>query len=147
MGNAGLAGGNQAMTRLLDVNALFALVWRAHEHHRVARKWFRQNRDFATCPLTQLAFLRLSTNPAIGWELYLRSARAALADLVSLRGHHFWPDDVEVLESLPLARTPDDLTDGYLAALAKAHQGCLATFDAGISRLPAIDPSCVEVIG
>jgi len=29
------------MTFLLDVNVLMALLWENHEHHQVARTWFR----------------------------------------------------------------------------------------------------------
>jgi len=48
------------MTFLLDVNVLMALLWENHEHHQVARPWFRQIPDFATSPVTQLGFVRVS---------------------------------------------------------------------------------------
>ena len=48
---------------LLDVNVLLALAWPSHAHHEIADEWFLRNRHkgWATCVLTQLAFLRLSS--------------------------------------------------------------------------------------
>ena len=51
---------------LLDLNLLTALLWPRHEHHEVAHTWFDERRvdGWATCPLTQLGFVRLVSNPA-----------------------------------------------------------------------------------
>ena len=49
------------MTRLLDVNLLMALLWENHEHHTRARSWFQGVSAFATCPVVQLAFARVSS--------------------------------------------------------------------------------------
>lgn len=50
---------------LLDVNALVALAWDSHIHHARIREWFTANATlgWATCPLTEAGFVRVSTNP------------------------------------------------------------------------------------
>ena len=52
---------------LLDVNALMALAWPNHQHHRavVDRLDRPPAPEWATCALTQLGFVRLSSNPAV----------------------------------------------------------------------------------
>jgi predicted nucleic acid-binding protein len=55
------------MISLLDVNVLIALAWPNHIHHRLASRWFDRNRKsgWATCPLTQSGFVRVSSNAHI----------------------------------------------------------------------------------
>lgn len=50
---------------LLDVNALVALAWDSHIHHARIREWFTANATlgWATCPLTEAGFVRVSTKP------------------------------------------------------------------------------------
>jgi len=52
---------------LLDVNVLLALAWPTHVHHAAAHRWFAENHamGWATCPLTQLGFVRLGIQPAV----------------------------------------------------------------------------------
>ena len=57
------------MTRLLDVNLLMALLWENHEHHTQARSWFKGVSAFATCPVVQLGFARVSSHPLLGYGL------------------------------------------------------------------------------
>ena len=65
---------------LLDVNVLLALAWPTHVHHLAAHRWFAENHDagWATCPLTQLGFVRLAMQPAVE-DLPIFAARFALA--------------------------------------------------------------------
>jgi predicted nucleic acid-binding protein len=50
--------------RLLDVNFLSALALPNHEFHRIAiERPDNSNKPWATCALTQLAFIRISCNP------------------------------------------------------------------------------------
>src|SRR5262249_55806780 len=51
---------------LLDANALIALAWPAHEAHLRVQQWFARSakEGWATCPLTQAAFVRIISNPA-----------------------------------------------------------------------------------
>jgi toxin-antitoxin system PIN domain toxin len=128
-------------TALLDVNVLIALLWPAHEHHDAAHDWFSSRRArWATCPLTQLGFVRIVSNPA-----FSRDALAA-ADALSLlernlghSEHEFWPDDVGLPEAVgPLAphlQGHRQLADAYLLGLALRRRGALASFDAGLRSL------------
>jgi predicted nucleic acid-binding protein len=47
---------------LPDVNVLLALGWSNHPHHNAAHDWFAREASagWATCLLTQSAFVRLS---------------------------------------------------------------------------------------
>ena len=51
-------------TALLDINVLLALAWPNHDHHDAAHRWFDEvpDRKWATCTLTQLGFIRISSN-------------------------------------------------------------------------------------
>jgi predicted nucleic acid-binding protein len=55
------------VTRLLDVNLLMALLWENHEHHTHARSWLMGISAFATCPVAQLGFARVSSHPLLGY--------------------------------------------------------------------------------
>ncbi len=49
---------------LLDVNVLLALAWPNHQFHAAAIAALSSRARWATCALTQLGFIRLSSNPA-----------------------------------------------------------------------------------
>lgn len=132
------------MSGLLDVNVLIALTWPTHVHHAAARRWFdRHSADgWATCPITQLGFVRLSSNPGIIRDAVApREAVAMLARLVALPGHRFWPDEIPVAATGPFAALAfvghRQATDAYLLALAQRQQGRLVTLDHGIAELIA----------
>jgi uncharacterized protein len=129
---------------LLDVNVLFALAWPNHVHHEAADAWFVHNRrkGWATCPLTQLAFLRLSTQPAVvKAAITMEDAHAVLAANLAERDHEFWPLDYSIAEILPEIRErlvgPRQTTDALLLDLAIRRQGRLATLDLRIQSLLA----------
>jgi len=72
---------------LLDANLLIALTHSAHIHHAEAHTWFAAHpkRRWATCALTQLAFVRLTSNPkVVGSEITPAEAMQALC-LAALR--------------------------------------------------------------
>src|SRR5439155_26775841 len=52
--------------RLLDVNALIALMWPSYDPHSIVQEWFGKilSRGWATCPFTQAGFIRIVSNPA-----------------------------------------------------------------------------------
>src|ERR1039458_3853710 len=50
---------------LLDVAPLLALLWEGHEHHERTMAWLTKGK-MAVCPVTELGFLRISTQPAFG---------------------------------------------------------------------------------
>lgn len=121
---------------LLDGNLLVALVTPSHVHHQAAEEWFAaEPLQFATCPITQGTLIRMLMN--LG-ELDGPSAFAVLAQLIRHPMHRFWPDvlsyaDVEVRGVMGHRQ----VTDAYLAALARHHGGRLATFDRGLAALHA----------
>lgn len=134
------------MAFLLDVNVLIALVDPAHVHHDAAHDWFaREARsDWATCPLTENAVMRI-----VGHARYPNSpgTPAAVAPLVAglraLPGHRFWPDDISLLDAAKLntARllNSGQVTDSYLLALALANAGKLATLDRRLVTNAVVD--------
>jgi hypothetical protein len=90
---------------------------------------------WATCPLTENAFLRIlgrsGSSPSLGSTLV---ARQVLASLLAAPGHHFWPDDISLMDAhlFPALPPSADLTDLYLLALAVKQGGRFATFDSKI---------------
>lgn len=139
---------------LLDVNVLIALLWPAHEHHEAAHRWFRSRRGarWATCPLTELAFVRIVTNPAFSEDaLAPRDAVTLLAVNLARPAHEFWPADLSLSDAfegdLAGIRGHRQVTDLYLLSLAIRHEGVLASFDGGMAGLArARLESALEVI-
>jgi toxin-antitoxin system PIN domain toxin len=119
---------------LLDGNVLYALIDEAHVHHAQARQWFSgMSGGFATCPITQGTLVRLVMR--LGGH-GVEQALALLAAVTAHARHHFWPD------LLPYDRVRwhgvmghRQVTDAYLAALARHHAGRLASFDKGLVAL------------
>lgn len=138
---------------LLDINVLIALAWPSHVHHDLAQRWFAARRaaGFSTCPLTQLAFVRISSNPAFTPEAVSpRQALDLLERITSLPEHAFW------LDELPVNRAMDQqhaimahrqITDAYLLELARTHGATLATLDRGVLLLAGATPELVELLG
>ena len=84
------------MIRLLDVNVLIALTWPNHVHHEAARSWFANTRTggWATCPLTEAGFVRISCNPsAVKQPVTPADAIAVLDKIRKLESHSFWAMD------------------------------------------------------
>ncbi len=134
------------MTALLDVNVLIALAWPNHVHHTAARSWFGQQRKdgWATCPLTEAGFVRVSCNPAaVRHTITPLDAIALLERLTRLGSHAFWPLDWSIAE-LPEAianrlQGYRQVTDAMLLATAIRRGGRLATLDSGIEGLVSAD--------
>jgi predicted nucleic acid-binding protein len=118
------------MTYLLDISALMALLWETHVHNERVTKW-QDNLQLAVCPLSELGFLRISTQPSFG--LSVREARKVLNDWKKSRKPQFVACDLEVLATdAPSAGSRT--TDFYLASLAAGHGMRLATLDEGIGH-------------
>ncbi len=133
------------MTRLLDTNLLIALTWPNHTEHRKARQWFRGAPRFATCPLTQLGFCRISTH--VKYAASAADALAAIGAWIAHPAHEFWPDDLLLNDNLvPAIGGHQQFTDAYLLALARKHSGRLATLDAAIKSLAADAPAHLELV-
>ena len=104
--------------------------------------WFEAvgQKSWATCPLTQLAFVRISANPKIiSAAVSPRAAAQTLGKMTALPGHVFWADDLDVNNLASFTSTAlvghRQVTDAYLLELAKHHNGKVATLDAGLAEL------------
>lgn len=140
---------------LLDVNVLVALAWPNHVHHRRALAWFKKHQEagWATCPLTQSGFVRVSSHRrAIPEARSPREAIHLLVRIVSLPHHRFWEDDVSLArtEEVPRERIAGhrQVTDAHLLALALRRKGRVATFDRGFLELVSaeLDPEAVVTL-
>lgn len=137
------------------MNVLLALAWPNHLHHRRGHAWFRaiQLDGWATCPITETGFVRVSSNSrAIADAGPPSLAIAVLRRLRALPGHVFWTDDVSPVagsRDTPFDRVVGyrQVTDAHLLALAIRHGGRLATFDRGVTDLvPAEYRGAAELI-
>lgn len=141
------------MIHLLDVNLLVALAWPNHIHHAAALDWFRRNQaaGWATCPLTESGFVRVSSNSSVMPEA--RSPREAihlLRRIVALPHHVFWHDDVSLASSdfadeVPLAGYRQ-VTDVHLLTLARHRGGRLATLDGKMRSLVPRGLDAAEIL-
>ena len=130
------------MVHLLDVNVLLALAWPNHLHHQPAHAWFAANHKngWATCPITQAGFVRLSCQPLVT-KLLVPVCEAIQNLEMSTRSphHQFWQQDTPIASLMPemLSRIMGQrqVTDAVLVDLAIRRQGALATFDRRMSSL------------
>jgi hypothetical protein len=134
---------------LLDLNVLLALAWPNHQFHGPARRRLERSRHpWATCALTQLGFIRLSSNPhVVGAKVTPGDAASLLANLVDDARHSYLaampaPTEAPLREVFDRILGNKQVTDAYLIALADHHRCRLLTFDA---RLRALGK--VELIG
>jgi toxin-antitoxin system PIN domain toxin len=130
------------MISLLDVNLLIALAWPTHVHHRAALAWFRENQalGWATCPLTQSGFVRVSANEkALPDAKTPQEAVLLLRRIVAIPHHQFWQDDVSLATSqlFDVTRLTGyrQVTDAHLVTLALHRGGRLATLERKIQIL------------
>ncbi|OFW30756.1 MAG: hypothetical protein A3H97_10670 [Acidobacteria bacterium RIFCSPLOWO2_02_FULL_65_29] len=134
---------------LLDVNVLLALAWPNHQHHALAHRWFAREASggWATCAITGLAFVRLSSNPAYTASAVPPEEAATLLGTMTRHQHHrFWAElPAPASEMFARARGHQQVIDAYLVRLTQHHHGRIATFDAPL-RAHASDASQVEVI-
>ena len=119
------------MTHLLDVNVLLAAIWDEHPLHSRAFGWL-EGKKVAVCPLVELGFIRISTNPKTSFNAPMKKTRELLKDFIAQRNAARIPDDLPALESY--ANSSDDVTDNYLAELAARHKCRLATMDGKINH-------------
>ena len=131
----------KSQVHLLDANLLIALVIDDHVHHELAERWAADTAGpFATCPITQGTLVRFLVREGASGE----EARRFLADVVAHEAHRFWPDDLGY-DSVDLRAVVGhrQVTDAYLAALARAHRGRLVTLDRGLA---AVHPDVVHLV-
>lgn len=136
-------------TALLDTNVLLALAWPNHQHHAQAHVWFASHADqgWASCALTHLGFIRLSSNPAYTASFVSPpDAASLLQQWIRLKNHHFWPspaaDDPAIYAH---ALGHQQVNDAWLIEAARRNSGRLITLDTRLS-VHAKDSGLVEVI-
>ena len=129
---------------LPDVNVLLALAWPNHQFFTCARRWFNEcSARWCTCVVTQLGFVRLSSN-----QSYTEHAKPPLEAVRLLTAmtrhpeHRFlseYPpiDDVSFADVASRLMGHQQVTDAYLVVLARHHDVQLITFD---RRIEAISP-------
>ena len=122
------------MTYLLDVNVLLSGVWSNHPLHPRAFAGI-EGKSLAVCPLAELGFIRISTEPSAGIRAGMEDARTALQQFLEGRKVQRINDDLPALESHP--KTSKQVTDHCLAALAGKHGFKLATLDERVKH-PAV---------
>lgn len=118
---------------LLDVNAILAAVWVNHPDHQKTDSWLR-GKQVVTCPLSELGFLRVSTNPK-ALKSDMQTARQLLKAFLEKHKPEFVAADLPALKAN--ARKSDEVTDLYLAELAASKGLKLATLDTAISHAAA----------
>jgi predicted nucleic acid-binding protein len=114
---------------LLDDNVLLGCGWKSHAENVALLGWLLQTSEWATCPMTESGFMRISMSPA--YQAAFDDARKSLATLRALQGHCFVADDVDAA-ALPKLTSYKDTTDAHLVTLAKRHGLKLATLDASL---------------
>ena len=138
---------------LLDANVWLALAVEAHTHHERARTYWEQEAApvAAFCRVTQMAFLRLLTNPAVMGAQVLTppAAWAKMLDFihlpeVELVAEPLGIDDMWERYSTAGRLSPNLWTDAYLAAFAVRAGLRLVSFDKGFSRFEGLTPLTLE---
>jgi uncharacterized protein len=124
---------------LLDVNALVALAWDSHIHHAAVRRWFAANHaaGWATCPVTESGFVRVSSNhTALPSALSPQAAREVLRAMREVGGHRFLVDDVSMTDpDVPATAGHRQVTDSHLLTLGRRSGVPVITFHAGLAAL------------
>ncbi|MGH3412977.1 MAG: TA system VapC family ribonuclease toxin [Marmoricola sp.] len=140
--------------RLLDVNVLVALTKNTHIHQEAAFDWvggLPPGARWATCPVTESAYLRLMLNPVVAGERHTFDVVCALLEDLSLTPNRTFLADPTSLRS-PAIDTDvitgrQQITDFHLVNLAATSAAVLATFDRRIAEaLAPEDRRHVEVI-
>jgi uncharacterized protein len=116
---------------LLDANVLIALTVTDHVHHDAAERWLTGTTAIATCPITEGSLVRLLLREGQTGA----TAHGLLGAVSDDRRHVFWPDAIPYADvDLTGVIGHRQVTDAYLAQLARVHGGRLATFDQGLAK-------------
>jgi toxin-antitoxin system PIN domain toxin len=143
---------------LCDSNVWLALALSKHVHHLAARNWLEtveEPRSIFFCRATQLAFLRLLTNPSVlgpygnpplknrqAWKAY---AALLADDRIALQAEE--PAGLETRWKQMAVRgtaSPKLWMDAYLAAFALAGGYRMVTTDAAFKQFRGLD---LELLG
>ena len=105
-----------------------------------------EGESFATCPVSQLGFARVSSHPLLGYGLTPDDAFGVLRKLLTDPRHQFIPDDLSSADRVvrtDLMTGPNQITDRYLVALARQHGCSLATLDEPLVKAFTSEPTLV----
>jgi uncharacterized protein len=120
------------VTALLDANVLIALVVTEHVHHDATAEWLSASgAEFATCPITQGSLVRFLVRAGQS----AAAAREVVSGIEKANRHEFWPDSVSFADvEIGGVIGHRQVTDAYLAHLARSRKGQLATLDSGLAH-------------
>ena len=120
---------------LLDGNLLVALAIDSHEFHDRAQQWFDlQTGPFATCAITEGTLLRV--HMTVAQDRSAAAAWSVLESIHDLPDHVFWNDGFSYREvQFANLAGSKQVTDAWLAELARRHHAQLATLDAALATL------------
>ncbi|MDR1187639.1 MAG: PIN domain-containing protein [Bifidobacteriaceae bacterium] len=130
------------MRALLDVNVLLALLDSDHALTRdVTERFEALDGGWATCPITQNGFVRISSQPGYTNPMPVSAAVALLQAATADTDHEFWPCDIAITDPSRIDPNrilrPAQLTDAYLLALAVSRGGRFVTLDRRITTAAA----------
>ena len=142
------------MVAMPDINTLIAAAWPNHIHHGLARSWITHETvgGWATCPMTQAGFIRISMNPkVVGSAVDFATAAAVLRRYTEDEHHCLWHGEAtptEWPEWLAFrVQGYRQVTDATLLATAISNDGFLVSLDAGIlTLLPDSERERVHVL-
>ncbi len=131
-------------TLLLDVNVLVALAWPSHQFHVVATKRLGiPEQRWSTCAITELGFIRLSSNPAaVPTPVSPSAAAALLAEMVRDPLHTYLerlPQPTSSASIFAGALGHKQVTDVYLLAIVRRHRARLLTFDSRLREFENVE--------
>lgn len=138
---------------LPDVNVLVALAWPNHQFHQTARKRMDKGPSkWATCAVTEIGFVRLSSNPrVVGVSNSPVEAAALLGEMTQDPLHIYLesqpaPSAGFAAEQFKHIMGYRQVTDAYLLGLAAAHKATFVTFDSRLRHL-AQNGINIDVLG
>jgi predicted nucleic acid-binding protein len=115
---------------LPDANLLVAFTWENHQDKEVAERFFQKYPKVATCPLTELALVRVWMQKGASGA----DADEALKEFISEYRSRLLPDDLSATAIAGLSQGHRQTTDAYLAILAKHHGIKLATLEEALAK-------------
>jgi uncharacterized protein len=134
--------------KLIDVNVWLAAVWDRHVHHSIAKAFVdAEDDELAFCRATEMAVLRLLTNPAV-MGADARTRRQAWDIVLEVESDpriRFLPEPRGLAPIWIALSKRDDTshllwTDDYLAAFAQALGIELVTLDRRLhARYPSVN--------
>jgi toxin-antitoxin system PIN domain toxin len=123
---------------LLDINVLIALSWPIHPFHHAARRRMEGSRErWATCALTQLGFIRLSSSASANPSPKTPGEATALLAMMTADSLHVYLDSLPPPTDRWMRRAlgTKQVTDVYLLAVAEWNDATFLTFDRRIRDL------------